>query len=141
MRGCEFQSGHGYGLDTLFSEQVRELKKGEENYVIGITHIEDYGEAIANYFRRLQARRDRKGIISNFLLGENARGSFDYMEKSKFCRLRYLPYASLVAINIHNETTIIGVFIGDPILFKISSKEVAHNFIQYFKLLWKQGTQ
>lgn len=126
------------GLETLFYEQLRELKKGENNYVIGITHIGDYGEPVANFFRHLQRMRDKKGIISNFLLGENARGSFDYMEKSKFSNLRYLPYSSLVAINIHKETVIIGVFVaGNPILFKISSKEVADTFKEYFQLLWK----
>jgi len=126
------------GLETLFNQQVRELNKGETNYVIGITHIDDYGESVANFFRHLQKERDKKGIISNFLLGENARGSFDYMKKSRFCNLRYLPYASLVSINIHKETSIIGVFVaGRPILFKISSKEVANTFIEYFKLLWR----
>jgi hypothetical protein len=62
------------------------------------------------------------------------------MEKSKFSKLKYLPFSSLVAINIHKQTTIIGVFVGgNPILFKISSKEVANTFIEYFKLLWKQA--
>ncbi|MAG60451.1 hypothetical protein CL619_01565 [archaeon] len=124
------------GLDTLFSQQVHDLKKGEENYVIGITHFENYGKPVAEFFRRLQAKRDNKGIKSNFLLGENARGSFDYMNKSKFCNLKYLPYSSLVAINIHKDVTVIGVFVGNPILIKIKSKAVADNFIHYFKLLW-----
>ncbi len=129
---------HGLaGLDTLFTQQVHDLKKGEENYVIGITHFEDYGKPVAEYFRRLQAKRDHKGIKSNFLLGENARGSFDYMQKSKLCKLRYLPYSSLVAINIHKDVTVIGVFVGSPILIKIKSQAVADNFIHYFKLLWK----
>lgn len=128
------------GLETLFNEQLRELNKGEENYVIGITHIEDYGEPVANFFRHLQKKRDEKGIVSNFLLGENARGSFDYMEKSKFTNLRYLPHASLVSINVYKTITIIGVFAGgNPILFKISSKDVADSFIEYFNLLWKLG--
>ncbi len=61
------------------------------------------------------------------------------MEKSKYSHVRYLPYASLVAINIHKDTTVIGVFIGKPILFKIKSKLVAENFIHYFNLLWKQA--
>ncbi|MDP3727826.1 MAG: helix-turn-helix domain-containing protein [bacterium] len=131
---------YGYaGLVTLFDQQLRELEKGESHYVIGITHFEDYGKDVAEYFRILQVRRDKKGIVSNFLLGENARGSFGYMKKSRFSNLRYLPYASLVAINVHKNTTIIGVFIGKPILFKIKSQLVADNFIHYFKLLWKQA--
>ncbi len=127
------------GLDTLFSEQLRELKKGENHYVIGITHFKNYSKGVGEYFRRLQQKRDAKGIVSNFLLGENARGSFGYMEESKLTKLRYLPYASLVAINVHKDTSIIGIFVGSPILLKIKSKVVAENFIHYFKLLWKLG--
>jgi len=131
---------HGYaGLDTLFSEQLRDLKKGDNLYVIGITNFEDYGKDVAEYFRILQARRDKQRLISNFLLGENARGSFRYMEKSKYCKLRYIPYASLVSINVHKDITIIGIFVGKPILLKIRSQAVADNFIYYFKLLWEQA--
>jgi len=128
------------GLETLFNEQLRDLNKGENHYVIGVTHIEEYGEIVANFFRHIQEKRDKKGLISNFLLGENARGSFDYLRKSKLSNVRYLPYASLVAINIHKKTTIIGVFVAkQPILFKISSKEVADTFKEYFKILWNQA--
>jgi hypothetical protein len=87
----------------------------------------------------LQARRDQKKLISNFLLGENARGSFRYMEKSKFSNIRYIPYASLVSINVHKDITVIGIFVGKPILLRIKSKVVAENFIYYFKLLWDQA--
>jgi len=128
------------GLETLFYEQLRELNKGENHYVIGVTHIEEYGEAVANFFRHLQDKRDKKGVISNFLLGENARGSFDYLQKSKLSKVKYLPYASLVSINIYRETTIIGVFVAkNPILFKITSKEIADTFKEYFKILWNQS--
>ena len=131
---------YGYeGLVTLFDQQLRDLEKGDNHYVIGITHFEDYGKDVAEYFRILQARRDKKGIVSNFLLGENARGSFGYMEKSKCSQLRYLPYASLVAINVHKDITVIGIFVGKPILFKIKSQVVSENFVHYFKLLWKQA--
>lgn len=127
------------GLDTLFTQQLHDLKKGEPNYVIGITHFEDYSKPVTDFFIRLQAKRENKGIKSYFLLGKNARGSFGYLEKSKHSVLRYLPYSSLVSINIHKDVTVIGVFVGNPILIKIKSKAVADNFIHYFKLLWKLG--
>ncbi len=127
------------GLDTLFTQQLHDLKRGESNYVIGITHMKNYDPKVAEYFRRLQVRRDNKGIKSKFLLGDNARGSFKYMDDSKFTQLRYLPYSSLVAINIHKNITMVGVYVGSPILIKITSQAVADNFIHYFKLLWKQG--
>jgi sugar-specific transcriptional regulator TrmB len=126
------------GLRTLFNEQTRRLKKGESHYVIGITSKQDYGEPVSLFFEQLQYERDKKGISSNFLLGENARGTFNYIDNSKYSNTRYIPYASLVAINIYKDTTIIGIFTaGNPILFKIVSKNVADNFIEHFKILWK----
>lgn len=138
----EVEVYHGIeGLRTVFDKQTRELKKGENHYVIGITHYQDYRQDVADYFERLQAKRDHKEIISNFLVGENARGTFDYLDTSQYAHLRYLPNASHVAINMHKDTTIIGIFIGSPILIKIKSQQVADSFINYFKLLWEQATE
>jgi len=125
------------GLDTVFSEQVRRLKRGEQAYVMGITSGKSYGDKVNDFFRRLQAKRDQRGIVTKLLYGENARGTLPYQENSTFCRVRYLPYASLVAINVYKEVTIIGVFVGNPVLFKIKSRAVADNFKQYFEVLWK----
>ncbi len=127
------------GLDTVFSEQVRRLKKGEVAYVMGITSGKVYGEKVNDFFRRLQAKREQKGIVTKLLYGEEARGTLSYQEQSTLCRIRYLPYASLVAINVYKDVTIIGVFVGNPVLFKLKSRAVAENFIRYFEMLWKLG--
>ncbi|MEA3515122.1 MAG: helix-turn-helix domain-containing protein [Nanoarchaeota archaeon] len=124
------------GLDTVFGEQLRTLKKGGESFVIGITYGGAYGDKVGNFFRRLQTKRDQKGIITNLLYGEDARGTLQYQEISKFCKIRYIKYSSLVAINVYNDITIICVFVGQPILFKIKSRAVADNFIHYFRILW-----
>ena len=129
------------GLETVFYEQLRTLNKGEASYVIGITSFQDYPKNIAEFFRLLQLKRDRKGVKSYFLLSEDARGTFEYMKKSKYSFLRHIPYASLVSINIYNDITIIGVFLSRPILFKIKSKEVADTFMKYFHMLWEQGKE
>lgn len=125
------------GLDTVFGEQIRILKKGEESFVIGITSSKEYDSKVDDFFRRLQAKRDARGIVTNLLYGENARDTIPYQEKSKFCRVRYLPYSSLVSINVYKNITLIGIFVGQPIIFKIKSRVIAENFIHYFKILWK----
>jgi len=122
-------------------QQLRTLNKGEASYVIGITNFQDYPKNIAEFFRLLQLKRDRKGVKSYFLLSEEARGTFEYMKKSKCSFLRHIPYASLVSINIYKDITIIGVFLARPILFKIKSKEVADTFMKYFHILWEQGRE
>ncbi|MFH1510580.1 MAG: helix-turn-helix domain-containing protein [Candidatus Woesearchaeota archaeon] len=135
---AEIYCGMG-GLDTVFGEQVRTLAKGEESFVIGITHAMKYGDKVNSFFERLQAKRDSKKLITNLLYSEEARGTMPFQEISRYCRIRYLPYASEVAINVYKDVTIIGVFVNEPILFKIKSTSVAENFIHYFKLLWKEG--
>ncbi len=45
----------------------------------------------------------------------------------------------IVAINVYKDITLIGVFVGNPVLFKIKSKAVAENFKAYFAVLWKLG--
>jgi len=131
---------HGFeGLDTIFEEQIRTIPKGGESFVIGIAPGRKYSEQVSFFFERLQKKRDKKGVYTNLLYSEDARGTLSYQEKSKFCRIRYLPYSSLVSINIYNDITIIAIFVKQPILFKIKSKAVANNFIHYFRLLWKQA--
>lgn len=127
------------GLDTVFQEQLRLLQRGDESFVIGITQRGRYDERVDKFFERLQKKRDHMGIITNLLYGEDARGTLSYQEHSKFCRIRYLPYSSLVAINIYKNVSIIAVFVSEPILFKIKSQSVADNFIQYFKILWSKA--
>jgi DNA-binding MarR family transcriptional regulator len=131
---------HGLeGLDTVFTEQLKIMKKKDINHVIGLTHFQEYPKPIALFFKQLQKKRDKAGFKNLFLMGEHARGSFDYLEKSKTSEIKHLPFASLVAINIYKNITVIGIFIGKPILFKIKSQEVANNFIEYFKMLWKSA--
>ncbi len=127
------------GLDTVFGEQIRSIPKGGESFVIGIAPKGKYSQQVNLFFEKLQYKRDKKGIYTNLLYGEDARGSLPYQEKSKWCRIKYLPYSSLVSINIYNDVTIIVIFVKQPILFKIKSKAVADNFIHYLKFLWKQA--
>lgn len=125
------------GLDTVFGEQLRTLKRTEESFVIGIASGKDYSEQVTRFFEKLQYQRDKNGIITNLLYGEEAKGTIGYQEKSKFCKIKYLPYTSLVSINIYKDITLIIVFVGQPITFKIKSKNVAEAYLKNFNLLWK----
>ncbi len=127
------------GLDTVFGEQLRVLNKGEYSFVIGIASEREYSESVSIFFEKLQHLRDKKGIMTNLLYGEDARKTIEYQEKSKFCHIKYLPYSSLVSINIYKDVILICVFSGEPITFKIKSKKVADSFMEYFNLLWKSA--
>src|SRR3989344_4341298 len=78
------------GLDTVFGEQLRNLEKREESFVIGIAQGKEYPEDVGIFFEKLQHQRDKKQVITNLLYGEEARKTIEYQEKSKFCKIRYL---------------------------------------------------
>src|SRR3989338_6757378 len=96
---------------------------------------------IYDFFDRLETKKDNLLFKRKFLFGENARGTMPFIEKSKFCEVKYLHYSSIVSINIYGETSFISIFSEEPIFFVIKSKEIADSFLGYFKLLWKIGNK
>lgn len=125
------------GMISVFNDETNYLKEypQEINYIIGIT--KGYPKNVYDFFDRLEYKRDNLKIKRKFLFGENARGTMPFVEKSKFCEVKYLPYSSVVSINIYGETSFISIFSEEPIFFVIKSKEIAESFKEYFKILWR----
>lgn len=125
------------GMISVFNDETNYLKEypQEINYIIGVT--KSYPKNIYDFFDRLEHKKDNLKIKRKFLFGEDARGTMPFVEKSKFCKVKYLPYSSVVSINIYGETSFISIFSEEPIFFVIKSKEIAENFKEYFKILWK----
>jgi HTH-type transcriptional regulator, sugar sensing transcriptional regulator len=125
------------GMISVFNEELSYYKEhpNEINYVIGVTRR--YPKPIYNFFYRLEQKRDKLKMKRHFLFGEDARGTWPILENSNYSKVKYLPYASIVSVNIYGETSFISIFTEDPIFFVIKSKEIAKSFTAYFKLLWK----
>ena len=127
------------GMATAFKDETEYLRKhpGETNYVIGVAR--EYPERIYDFFERLEKKRDSLKIKRKFLFGKDARGTMSFLEKSKYAKVRYLPQASIVSINIYGETAFISLFSREPVFFVIRSKEIADSFRDYFDILWKSA--
>ncbi len=127
------------GMISVFKEETDYLLANpkEVNYVIGV--MKGYSQTVYDFFKRLENKRNNLNIKRRFLFGEDARGSMPFIETSKFCEVRYIPYSSAVSINIYGETSFISIFSEEPIFFVIQSKEIAESFKNYFMLLWKNG--
>ncbi len=125
------------GMISVFNDETNYFIENpkEINYIIGVT--KGYPKQTYDFFDRLEHKRDNLKIKRKFLFGENARGTMPFVEKSKFCGVKYLPYSSIVSINIYGETSFISIFSEEPIFFVIKSKEIAESFKEYFKILWK----
>lgn len=125
------------GMISVFNDETNYLREHpqEPDYIIGVT--KDYPKQTYDFFGRLENRRDKLKIKRMALFGKDARGTMPFFEKSKFCQVRYLPYSSIVSINIYGETSVISIFSEEPIFFVIRSREIATSFKEYFKILWK----
>ncbi len=127
------------GMISVFNDETEYLKEhpAEVNYILGVTT--GYSEQTLSFFKRLEQKRTVLKIKEKFLAGEDARGTMSFVEKSKYATVKYLPFSSIVSINVYGETSFISVFSAEPIFFVIKSKETADSFKAYFELLWKQA--
>ncbi len=129
------------GLISVFNEETEWMNKSKEiSYVIGATTGGRAGKQVDEFFRRIQAKRDKLKLKTKFVFNEKMRGGFPYLEKSKFCSIRYIDVGSeMTSINLFNDKTVIAIYSKRPFLFVITSKDVAQDFREYFKALWKRG--
>lgn len=127
------------GMISVFNEETRYLieNKKEINYILGAA--KDYSKEVYDFFNRLESKKDHLKLKRKFLFGEDAKNSWPIIEKSKFCKIKYIPISSIVSINIYGEKVIISIFSKEPIFFVIGSKEISDSFKGYFDLLWKHA--
>lgn len=127
------------GMITVFNDEINYFIKHprETNYIIGVTAFEKYGKTIGGFFARLEKKKVKLKIKGKFLFSEEARGTWPILEKSRYSKVKYLNYASLVSVNIYGNTSFISIFSEEPIFFVIKSKEIAEGFIGYFDELWR----
>jgi len=123
------------GMKTAYAKEL-EFPIGSEIYVVGVTHPAHYPSQVTKYFinHHYPQREKRKYKIKR-LLCEEARKEKDYAEKT--AKIRYLPYGSMITINVIANLSIIGMYAEEMIFISIESQQVADNFRNQFDLLWK----
>lgn len=129
------------GLIYVFNEETEWMKKTNGiYYVIGATKGGKVGPQIDEFFSRLQAKRDKLKLKTKFVFNKKIEGEFQYLEKSKYCDIRYIEVGSeMTSINIFDDKTVIAIYSKRPFLFVIKSRDIAQDFRGYFKELWKKG--
>jgi len=127
------------GLNSVFKEETEWMKKSKEpSYAIGLTSGGKAGKKISEYFKRMQYQRDKLKLKTYIVANKNSKGSFPYLEKSKFCFIRYLDSGSeMTSINVYDNKTLIAVYSAKPFLFVIKSEDLANDFRNYIKSMWK----
>ena len=127
------------GLISIFNEETEWMKKTKGmSYVIGATKGGGAGKQIDDLFKLLQAKRDRLKLRTRFVFNDNLRGGFPYLEKSKYCEIKYIEVGSeMTSINIFDDKIVIAIYSKRPFLFVIKSKDLVKDFKEYFNSLWK----
>lgn len=130
------------GLEVLFRDQIRLLKKGETCYVIGGTKGSDETSLVA-FFKKIHFMREKKGIVTKMLYNLNQKsivGSAYSTKEYSRTSTRFITHSSPVAINIYKDHVVIIIFGKSTNAIHVQSQEVSNSFMEYFELLWKQSS-
>lgn len=130
------------GLETVFYESLKLMKKSQIQYVIGIP---SRSEKVNRFFTKWNNYRSSLGIKSKMLFNENTRGEEQTLpENNPNCEIKYMPEGIITpaAINLFNNRTVIfpKETSEEPLIIVIDNKEIADSFRSQFDLLWNQNT-
>ena len=125
------------GMRTAYQMMLRELKKGEVDYVIGATSGEDVNAA-SRFFESIHRQRRKKGVVLKILLNEtDQEWALSILREPRFDKVRLIKHASPSEVNIWKDNVMIIMLTKVPVLTLIKNKHAADSFRNYFDVLWK----
>ena len=127
------------GFRTFYEFALKELKKGEYIYVLGVPR--KALERFEAYLLDWNERRIKSGIKMQILYNSDCKEFGAKREKMQLTEVRYMKEELetpawidifkdyVVTINVH----------GNPVCFLIKDKNSAESYKKYFEILWKQS--
>lgn len=127
------------GFKTLYSEILKELKKGDEILIVGVTH--EVHDLLEPYLLEWNKQRIKQGVRMRILYSHNRREFGELREKMKLTQVRYMKeeLQTLAWIDVFKDYVVTINVHGEPVCFLIKNKEAADSYRTYFELLWKQA--
>ena len=129
----------GYkGVRSVYDNIIRTLNKGDEILVFG-ARGQDESFMAKTYFKEYTKRRIAKGIKMKMIFNADARKTGKSYSKLKNTEIRYMPQnmKTPAAVDIYKNNVGTLVLKEKPIVFLITSKQVADSYREFFKLFWK----
>ncbi|MFT4304130.1 MAG: TrmB family transcriptional regulator [Candidatus Woesearchaeota archaeon] len=129
------------GIKTVREKSLREMKKGEEFYILGASAASNL--KLGDYWMNYHRRRSQQKIGLKMLINRDApKHHLDERNVLPHTDVKYMPFdASTPAwIEIYNERAVVGIAEDEPISIEIKSKKAAQSFRSYFEALWNQDT-
>lgn len=127
------------GLKTVFDDLLRECKKGDKNYIFGASKGENELKADL-FFQKYSRARSDMGIKTLIIFNkelQKRKERIDYFLKSKLIEIKFLQQTTPAEIMIYKNRTCIIILTKEPLVIRITSREVALSFKQYFDIMWE----
>src|SRR3989338_2590804 len=127
------------GLRTIFEDMLTECKKEDKNYVLGAGKGEK-DELFDTFFLKYSKLREKKGIITHIIFNSDLKERkerIDFFLNSNMYLVKFLHQSTPSEIMTYKNKVCIILLAKEPIVIRITSKEVASSFRQYFDIAWK----
>jgi sugar-specific transcriptional regulator TrmB len=127
------------GLKTIFEDLLEECEKGDENFVFGASKGKSETQA-DRFFVKYSRMRAAKGIVTNIVFNEELRRRkerIDFFLKSKKYNIKFLQQTTPAEIMLYKDRSCIIILTKEPLVMRVTSKEVMESFKQYFNVMWK----
>jgi predicted transcriptional regulator len=129
------------GMKTVFNDLIDECEKGDFNYIFGAGKGIQIEKADL-FFNKYSRIRSSKGIKTKIIFNEEVRNykkRINYFLKSKTIQVKFLQQTTATEILIYKNKSLIIILTNEPIVIRLTGKEVSNSFKQYFNVLWKQA--
>lgn len=126
------------GAATSFDDILKELKAGDEYYVLGISKFTPHFERFVVNFHR---KRAKLGIKCRIIINELAKDTGKKLSPIALTKIKYLKkelFTPVVFI-IYKNTTLISVGL-DEIFIQVKSENLAKGLKSYADYMWSIGT-
>ena len=125
------------GLKTIFEDMIEVCKKGDKNYIFGASKGDS--EKADIFFLKYSRMREKKGIFTNIIFNKDMIGSkrVDFFQKSKSYDVKFLNQTTPTEIMVYKHVANIIILTKEPLVIRISGKEIASSFKQYFDIMWE----
>jgi HTH-type transcriptional regulator, sugar sensing transcriptional regulator len=129
------------GMKTIFNDKVKEMEKGESDYIFGASKGYDSQQADI-FFSQYYVKKRKKGFGSKIIFNEDVKKN---IKRTSIFRevpneIRFLNQETFTEINLYNNTVLIIMLLKEPIIIRVKNKEAADSFKKFFDSLWKTAT-
>lgn len=131
------------GLRTVFEELLAECTKGDENLVQGASHGANE-EMTDAFFLKYSRMRERKGIKTRIIFNDDLKTCTEriaYFLHSKAYEVRFAAQTTPTEILCYHNRVCIIILTKEPLTIRITGKEAASSFQQYFETAWTAATR